>query len=79
MIGGTLDALANCKNLRVLNCSGGGVFMEITGTLDALASCTSLTRLDMSNTKLEGQSARALGLVALNLHCKPPRPPMQIY
>ena len=44
------------------------------GTLDALASCTSLTSVDVSYTKVEGQSARALGLVALNLHCKPPRP-----
>ena len=44
------------------------------GTLDALASCTSLTSVDVSGTKVEGQSARALGLVALNLHCKPPRP-----
>ena len=44
------------------------------GTLDALASCTSLTSVDVSDTNLEGQSARALGLVALNLHCKPPRP-----
>ena len=42
------------------------------GTLDALASCTSLTSVDVSYTEVEGQSARALGLVALNLHCKPP-------
>ena len=29
---GTLDALANCKKLRVLNCSGGYNPMKITGT-----------------------------------------------
>ena len=30
---GTLDALANCKNLRVLNCSGiPGYTMNLTGT-----------------------------------------------
>ena len=30
---GTLDALANCKKLRVLNCSGDGyTSMKITGT-----------------------------------------------
>ena len=29
---GTLDVLANCKNLRVLNCSGDGLnLMKITG------------------------------------------------
>ena len=29
---GTLDALANCKNLRVLNCNGApGYPMQITG------------------------------------------------
>ena len=28
---GTLDVLANCKNLRVLNCSGGLYTMKLTG------------------------------------------------
>ena len=44
------------------------------GTLDALACCTSLTSVNVSATRVEGQSARALGLAVLNLHCKPPRP-----
>ena len=45
------------------------------GTLDALASCTSLTSVNVGHTKVDGQSARALGLAVVNLHCKPPRPP----
>ena len=49
----TLDVLANCRNLKVLNCSGVEVLemrgayyhMKITGSLDPLANCTKLETL----------------------------------
>ena len=50
------------------------------GTLDALANCTALTDLNLFNCGgLEGQSYARSASPFFNLHCKPPRPPMQIY